>query len=325
MNAPFPAGFHTGLRSREIVFPLPPLGKPILANHILTFALGCGLSTLMGIAAGAFEPRPQAETTSVCDDLDDAPTDAFGFTDGAGIADLGHGSLGLTLGGNAGVREGRSLNRNAQLQGSYGLFPCLEISASLFGGTTRSTIARERLKDRSHGGSFETKYRLLNHRDHGLGLSLGLETGLERNDDRLSGRFSSYNTAFKLLADRIIIPGSLYGAVNVSHNLIWNGPEPYQRSATTTVGASLAWQFRPGLYLSGEVRHLRQQNSLGFGNHAGHATFLGPGIYWQATDELAISVAYNVQVAGHERGRDRPLDLTNFSRHLVQLDIGWSF
>lgn len=296
-----------------------------MATPPLTFAFALGLLALTGVHAQAFEARPETDTASVCDDLDDAPTDAFGFTDGSGIADLGRGSLGLTLGGSAGVREGRSLNRNGTLQGSYGLLPCLEISASLFGGTTRSTIARERLKDRSHGGGFEAKYRLLSHRDHGLGLSLGLETGLERNDDRLTGRYSSYNTAFKLLADRIIVPGTLYGAVNVSHNLIWNGPEPYQRSATTAIGASLAWQFRDGFYLSGEVRHLRQQNSLGLGNHAGHATFVGPGIYWQATEELAISLAYNVQVAGHERGRNRPLDLMNFSRHLVQLDIGWSF
>jgi len=287
--------------------------------------IGLGVLLLAAQNAIAFEAEPEADIPAVCDDIDDAPTDAFGFTDGSGIADLGRGSLGLTLDGNAGVREGRSLSRGGTLQGSYGLLPCLEVSVSAFGGTTRSTIARERLKDRSFGGSLEAKYRLLSHRDNGFGLSLGVETGLERNDDRVSGAFSSYNTAFKLLADRILIPGTLYGAVNVSHNLIWNGPEPYQRSSTTAFGASLAWQVRDGIYLSGEVRHLRQQNSPGLGNHAGHATFVGPGIYWQATDELAISLAYNVQVAGHERGRDRPLDLTNFSRHLVQLDIGWSF
>jgi hypothetical protein len=288
-------------------------------------AFGFGAMLLAAQNATAFEAEPEAETPAVCDDIDDAPTDAFGFTDGSGIADLGSGSLGLTLGGTAGVREGRSLNRNGNLQGSYGLLPCLEVSASVFGGTTRSTIARERLKDRSFGGSLEAKYRLLSHRDHGFGLSLGVETGLERNQDRAIGQFSSYNTAFKALADRILVPGTLYGAVNLSHNLIWNGPEPYGRASTTAVGASLAWQVRDGVYLSGEVRHLRQQNSAGFGNHAGHATFVGPGIYWQATDELSISLAYNVQIAGHERGRQGPLDLTNFSRHLAQLDIGWSF
>lgn len=297
-----------------------------MASRLLTFgAFGLAAMLLAPRAADAFEGRPAADKTPVCDDLDDAPTDAFGFTDGSGISDLGHGSLGLTLGGNAGVREGRSLNRNGTLQGSYGLMPCFEISASVFGGTTRSTIARERLKDRSHGVGLEAKYRLLSHRDHGIGLAIGLEGGFERNDDRATGPFSSYNTAFKLLADRIIVPGTLYGAVNLSHNLIWNGPEPYRRSSTSAFGAALAWQVRDGVYLSGEVRHLRQQNSLGLGSHAGHATFVGPGIYWQATEALAVSVAWNVQLAGHERGRDRPLDLMNFSRHLAQLDIGWTF
>lgn len=275
--------------------------------------------------AGAEEALPRAGAATVCDSSDDAPTDAFGFTDSSGIADLGGGSLGVTLGGNAGVREGRSRSRNATLTGSYGLLPCLEIGASLFGGTTRSVIARERLKDRSHGAGLEMRYRLLNHNQHGFGLTLGVDGGVERNDDKQTGRFDSYSAGFRVLADRVLIPETLYAAVNLSHNMVWNGTEPFSRSSSFAASAALAWQFAEGIFLSGEVRHLRQQNSLGFGNHAGHATFVGPGVYWQATESLAVSVAYNVQVTGHERGRHGPLDLSNFSRHLVQVDIGWAF
>ncbi|WP_439495874.1 transporter [Bosea sp. (in: a-proteobacteria)] len=293
-----------------------------LARSALVLA---AIAPSWGAPASAAEAVPRPGATSVCDGGDDAPTDAFGFTDSSGIVDLGGGSLGLTLGGNAGVREGRSLNRGATLLGSYGILPCLEIGASLFGGTTRSVIARERLKDRSHGAGLEMRYRLLNHSHHGFGLTFGMDVGVERNDDRQTGRFDSYNTGFKVLADRVLIPETLYAALNLSHNMIWNGTEPFSRSSTFAVGAALAWQFADGIYLSGEVRHLRQQNSLGFGNHAGHATFVGPGLYWQATERLALSIAYNVQVTGHERGRRGPLDLTNFSRHLVQVDIGWSF
>ena len=275
--------------------------------------------------AGAEEALPRAGAATVCDSSDDAPTDAFGFTDSSGIADLGGGSLGLTLGGNAGVRDGRSRSRNATLTGSYGLLPCLEIGASLFGGTTRSVIARERLKDRSHGAGLEMRYRLLNHNQHGFGLTLGVDGGAERNDDKQTGRFDSYSAGFRMLADRVLIPETLYAAVNLSHNMVWNGTEPFSRSSSFAASAALAWQFAEGIFLSGEVRHLRQQNSLGFGNHAGHATFVGPGVYWQATESLAVSIAYNVQVTGHERGRHGPLDLSNFSRHLVQVDIGWAF
>ncbi len=293
-----------------------------LVRPALALAAISSFWTASGLANEAL-PKPGA--ASVCDSSDDAPTDAFGFTDSSGIADLGGGSFGLTLGGNAGVREGRSRSRNATLTGSYGILPCLEIGASLFGGTTRSVIAREKLKDRSHGAGLEMRYRLLNHSQHGFGLTFGVDVGAERNDDKLTGRFDSYNTGFRALADRVLIPETLYAAVNVSHNMVWNGTEPFSRSSTFAVGAALAWQFTDGIFLSGEVRHLRQQNSLGFGNHAGHATFVGPGVYWQATERLALSIAYNVQVTGHERGRHGPLDLTNFSRHLVQLDIGWTF
>ncbi|WP_126109175.1 MULTISPECIES: hypothetical protein [unclassified Bosea (in: a-proteobacteria)] len=294
----------------------------LLARAALVLAV---VASSWGTPVSATEAEPRPGTTSVCDSSDDAPTDAFGFTDSSGIADLGGGSLGLTLGGNAGVREGRSRSRSATLTGSYGLLPCLEIGASLFGGTTRSVIARDRLKDRSHGAGLEMRYRLLNHSHHGFGLTFGMDVGAERNDDKQTGRFDSYNTGFRALADRVLIPETLYAALNVSHNMVWNGTEPFSRSSTFAVGAALAWQVVDGVFLSGEVRHLRQQNSLGFGNHAGHATFVGPGVYWQATERLALSIAYNVQVTGHERGRHGPLDLTNFSRHLVQVDIGWTF
>lgn len=285
-----------------------------------------GISLLAGLAAaGASEPKPDPVAATVCDNDEDAPTDAYGFTDGSGIADLGKGSLGLTLDSGMGVRRGRSIGRGAMLQGSYGLFPCLEVSPYVLGGTTRSQIERQGLKDKAYGGGIEAKYRLLSHGRHGFGLTAGLEAGLERNESHIEGRFSTYNTKIRLLADKVLIPGTLYGAVNLSHNLIWTGPSPHERASTFGIGGSLAWQIVEDVYLSGEVRHMRQHDTLGFGRLAGHATFVGPGVYWQATEQLAISLAYNVQVFGEERGQRGRLDLTNFSRHLVQLDLGWSF
>lgn len=290
-------------------------------------AASVGVMLLSAIAcANAAEPKPVASPASArCGDDADAPTDAFGFTDGAGIADRGGGSLGLTLNGDMGVRRGRSMGRGAMLQASYGLFPCFEISPYVLGGTTRSQFEREGLKDKAYGGGVDLKYRLLNHSQHGMGLTVGIDNGIERNEGATAGRFSTYNTLFRLMADKILIPDTLFGAVNVSHNLIWSGPSPHQRASTFAVGGSFAWQVMDGIYLSGEVRHMRQYNALGFGRRDGHATFAGPGIYWQATEQLALSVAYNVQVYGQEHGQPGRLDLNNFSRHLVQMDIGWTF
>lgn len=301
----------------------------ILANFPSLGALATGLA--IGVlstftTAQAIEGRPDPKAaSSVCDNDDDAPTDAFGFTDGSGIADLGRGSLGLTLHADGGVRRGRSLGRGAMLQGSYGLLPCLEVSPYLLGGTTRSQIEREGLKDKAYGGGFEARYRLLSHGRHGLGLTMGIDAGLERNESHGEGRFSTYNTTMRLLADKVLIPDTLHAAFNLSHNLIWSGPSPHQRASTSVIGGALAWQVVEDVYLSGEVRHMRQHDTLGFGKLAGHATFVGPGVYWQATERLAVSLAYNVQVYGEEKGQPGRLDLTNFSRHLVQLDIGWTF
>ena len=59
--------------------------------------------------------RAVAGDVHACEDDEDAPTDAFGFTDGAGIANRGGGSLGLTFNGDMGVRRGRSDRRTESL------------------------------------------------------------------------------------------------------------------------------------------------------------------------------------------------------------------
>jgi hypothetical protein len=48
-------------------------------------------------------------------------------------------------------------------------------------------------------------------------------------------------------------------------------------------------------------------------------------VFWQATKQLALSAAYNIQVAGRSRGEPGNLDLTNFSQHLVKVKLGYSF
>ena len=140
-----------------------------------------------------------------------------------------------------------------------------------------------------------------------------------------AGRFTTYNTGIRLFADTTLITNTLYAGFNLSQDLTWTGPSPYQRSSTLTIAGSLAWQVSDGLYLSGEVRHMRAHNELGFGKEAGYATFAGPGIFWQATKQLALSAAYNIQVSGKAKGEPGNLDLTNFSQHLVKVKLGYSF
>lgn len=269
-------------------------------------------------------PAP-APVISACTESEGIPTDAFGFTTGSDVAEKGAFGPSLTYNGGYGTRVGSSNSHGLTLQGSYGLFPCFEIGPYVLGNFTNASAGGVSADSNALGAGVEMKYRLLGRDMHGIGLTLVLDPSFNRADPDGAGRFTTYNTGIRIFADKTLIPNTLYAALNLSQDLTWTGPSPYQRSSTFTVGGSLAWQVSDGLYLSGEVRHMRAHNDLGFGNEAGYATFAGPGVFWQATKQLALSAAYNIQVAGKAKGEPGNLDLTNFSQHLVKVKLGYSF
>lgn len=293
-------------------------------------AFALSVSTLLSPAFAADLPArkgaPAAPPVlSACSESEGIPTDAFGFTTGSDVAEAGSFGASLTYGGGFGLRGGRQAAHGLQLQGSYGLFPCFEIGPYLLGGYSDATLAGASADSRSLGAGVEMKYRLLGRDLHGIGLTVVVDPSFNRIDPTGAGNFTGYNTGIRLFADKTLVPGKLYAALNLSHDLSWTGPSPYLRSSTFTVGGSLAWQLVDGLYLSGEVRHQRRYSDLGFGTQAGYATFAGPGVFWQATKQLAISAAYNVQIAGKAKGVPGDLDLTNFSQHLVKVKLAYSF
>lgn len=297
-------------------------------------SLRLALSAALLLSGGAFAADlptrkaapPAAPSLSACTDKDAIPTDAFGFTTGSDVADTGSFGASLSYNGGFGVRDGRQAAHGLQLQGSYGLLPCLEVGPYLLGGLTDARIAGLNADSRSLGAGVEMKYRLLGRDLHGIGLTIVLDPSVNRTNPDGAGRFTTYNTGIRLFADKTLIEKTLHAAINLSQDLTWAGPSPYARSSTFTVAGSLAWQLSDGLYLSGEVRHQRRQNELGFGKEAGHATFAGPGVFWQTKDSnLALSAAYNIQLAGHAKGQPGNLDVTNFSQHLVKVKAAYSF
>ncbi|KRE14266.1 hypothetical protein ASE66_12780 [Bosea sp. Root483D1] len=293
-------------------------------------AVALAVSGLLSPALAADLPSRKGASVappvlSACTESEGIPTDAFGFTTGSDVAEVGSFGASLTYGGGFGVRDGRQAAHGLQLQGSYGRFPCFEIGPYLLGGYTDATIADTKADSRSAGAGVEMKYRLLGRDLHGIGLTIVVDPSFNRTDPTGAGNFTTYNTGIRLFADKTLIPGKLYAALNLSQDLTWTGPSPYLRSSTFTVGGSLAWQLIDGLYLSGEVRHQRRHNDLGFGKEAGYATFAGPGIFWQASKQLAISAAYNIQVAGKAKGVPGDLDVTNFSQHVLKVKAAYSF
>lgn len=262
---------------------------------------------------------------SACAESEGIPTDVFGFTTGSDVGEPGSFGPSFTYGGGFGARVGRSSSHGGMLQGSYGLAPCLEVGPYLLGGYASAAADGVSANERSFGAGVETKYRLLGRDAHGLGLTAIVDPSINRIDPQDAGRFTSHNTGLRLFLDWTAIPNTFYVALNVSHDLAWTGPDRYARSSTFTVGGALAWQVVESVYLSGEIRHQRAHDTLGFRKQAGHATFSGPGVYWQATKAFAISAAYNIQIFGRARGEPGDLDLTNFSRHLVKVKAAYSF
>lgn len=260
-----------------------------------------------------------------CTESEGIPTDAFGFTTGSDVADTGSFGPSFTYGGAYGTRTGRLNSHSGQLQGSYGLFPCFEIGPYLLGNFTNASLGGIGADQHSFGAGVEMKYKLLSRDLHGIGLTAVVDPSFNRIDPEGAGRFTVYNTGLRLFADTTLVPDKLYAALNLSQDLTWTGPDPYARSSTFTIGGSLAWQMLDGVYLSGELRHQRAYDTLGFSKEAGYATFAGPGVYWQATKALAVSAAYNVQLAGKAKGEPGNLDLTNFSQHLLKVKVAYSF
>ena len=270
-------------------------------------------------------PAAPAPAVSACTESESIPTDAFGFTTGSDVADVGSFGPSLTYNGGYGTRVGTSNGHGLTLQGSYGLFPCFEVGPYVLGNFTNASAGGLSADSRAFGAGVEMKYKLPSRDMHGIGLTLVIDHSFNRTDPDGADRFTTYNTGIRLFADKTLIANTLYAGFNLSQDLTWTGPSPYQRSSTLTIAGSLAWQVSDGLYLSGEVRHMRAHNELGFGKEAGYATFAGPGIFWQATKQLALSAAYNIQVSGKAKGEPGNLDLTNFSQHLVKVKLGYSF
>lgn len=314
---------HAG--ATDSSFPFESARRMPLRLALLALAASAAFVPALAAELPAGRTAPAAPPPSACTESDSVPIDAFGFTTGSEVADPGSFGASLSYGGGFGVRDGRQAAHGLQLQGSYGLVPCVEIGPYLLGGYTDATIAGAKADTRSLGAGLEMKYRLLGRDRNGIGLTMIVDPSFNRTDPSGAGPFTTYNTGLRLFADTALIRGKLYAALNLSQDLTWTGPNPYQRSSTLTLAGSLSWQVVDGVYLSAELRHQRRQDALGLGDNVGYATFAGPGVYWQATKALAISAAYNVQLAGKAKGQPGNLDVTNFSQHLLKLKVAYSF
>jgi hypothetical protein len=178
------------------------------------------------------------------------------------------------------------------------------------------------------GVSSEARYRLLD-RDHApFGLTVGAEPHLARVDETSGEPVFNFGSEFSIAVDKELIENRLFGALNFIYDpevtqslstLLW------QREATLGVFASVTTQFRPGIFVGAEARYLRRHEGLGFDPFAGEALFAGPTMYVTLAKNVAVSAAWNVQVAGRAVDAPGSLDLKNFERHQAKLRLMYNF
>jgi len=176
--------------------------------------------------------------------------------------------------------------------------------------------------------SFDARFRLFDREHAPFGLTLSVEPHRGFADETGGEPADQYGAEFRVLADRELIPGRLFAAFNVSY-------EPEQtrlrasgetlRESMLGIGAALAMQLMPNVFIGAEARNLRHYDGLGLNGFAGQAFYIGPTFYATFGERYFVSAAWNVQVWGAVAGTSGALDLDNFERHHVKLRVGASF
>ena len=231
----------------------------------------------------------------------------FGFTEGSDIGEAGEKEL-----------ETDSTGRFGKLGGSYNtVATAIEAKYSFSDRFRLSAVATvayyditgvNAIDDRRHGAlqsvSFDARFRLFDREHAPFGLTLSVEPRRGFTDEMSGEPADQYGAEFRVLADRELIPGRLFAALNIGYEpeqTRLRGSGETLRESTLGIGAALAMQVMPNVFIGAEARNLRHYDGLGLNGFAGQALYIGPTLTSGA------------------------LDLDNFERHHVKLRIGARF
>ncbi|MGO8916547.1 MAG: hypothetical protein ACLQJR_11640 [Stellaceae bacterium] len=255
----------------------------------------------------------------------------FGFTMGADVGELGEKEVELESVGGFGKRNGSYTALENQLRAEFTPAENLRLEMGVpvaYHSISGVTGLDNRQQTAFDGVSFEVRYRLLD-RDHApSGLTIGTEPHWARVDETSGEPVDNYGSEFSIAADKEFVEDRVYGALNLLYD-----PEltrsrvtgTWERQATLGISAAVTTQLHPGIFLGGEARYLRTYEGIGFDPFAGNALFVGPTMYITVVENMAISAAWNVQVAGHAPDSPGSFDLRNFERQQANLRLMYNF
>jgi hypothetical protein len=178
------------------------------------------------------------------------------------------------------------------------------------------------------GVSVDLRYRFLDRDAAPFGFTVAVEGRANRVDETTAAVVRSYGTEFTLAFDREVIPNVAVAALNLLYQPGWTrivGTGAAEQESTIGAAFALMVQTRPGFFLGGEARYLRQYEGIGLREFAGEALFVGPTAYFQLSPRSRLTAAWSVQAWGRPAGSNAALDLVNFERHHARLIFGVNF
>lgn len=301
----------------------------IRANLGIAVLLMCGVIAAQPSFAHERKGASKTGAEAAKDDVDSEHL--FGFTMGSDIGDKGDVEGEIESSSGVGKRSGSYAATTAAAELKYTVIDNFRISPFVL--VSRHDIENvPGLEDRRQfnlqGAGIELKYRVLNREHAPFGLTLALEPHRGRIDEATGERVEQYGLGMAALFDKELVAKRIYGAFNISYDPEWTKPAAtgvWERASTLGLGAALVDQIRPGLFIGGEVRYLRAYDGIALNTFAGEALFAGPTLYAVLWPKTNMTLAWNMQVAGHAVGDPGRLDLVNFERHQVRVRFGMEF
>src|SRR5215472_770657 len=302
--------------------PLRKAPRGALSRAILLIVL----AVLVATSSARGDPGKRADKTGEVD-----TEHMFGFTEGSDIGEAGEKELETDSTGRFGKLGGSYNNVATTLEAKYSFSDYFRLSADAtvaYYDTKRVDGIDDRRQGAVQSVSFDARYRVFDREHAPFGLTLSVEPHWGFTDEMSGEPADQYGAQVRVIADRELIAGRLFAAFNIIY-------EPEQkrlrasgetlRESMLGIGAALAMQVMPNVFIGAEARNLRHYDGLGLNAFAGQALYVGPTLYATFGGGYFLSAAWNVQVWGATAGSSGALDLVNFDRYQAKLRVGVVF
>ena len=264
-----------------------------------------GAAMLASALTGPLALAAAARASAAAPDAELVDTeDVFGFVEGADIGRAGKQETEIDVTSRTGKGTGTYRNAAAQVEYKYTAFDNFRIAgvatfayydiASVTGLNDLGQAAVQSL-------SFDARFRLIDRDKSPFGLTLSVQPHWGFSDETSGMPLHHFGWGALLLADHELLPKRVVGGVNFLFDTDRTRLLPnhaIEQAPTAGIGAALAAQTLPGLWLGGELRYLRSYEGTALEAFSGQALYAGPTLYTRIGQQGWMSATFNVQVWG---------------------------